>query len=400
MGDITKSGNVPVTTKATLGMTYSVKGYKKLNTASGWQHYGGAWGYSRGSERGSAVATKVGNLVVLQGLLGGGRLGVMVTLPKEMRPANTLVFNGDSNGSASRVDVRADGNVVYMGGQAGSYTSLCGIVFTAGSPQQKLKPMHGAKNFGAGNSGPRYEDLGVSKAGKYVALSGMLNTGAMKIGQPICRLPEGARPAGRQKFVLPNSSDGQTKRGNAICIDVFPDGRVVHDGRPPLHWTSLSGINFNSGVGGDIGDVASGFAGPQDIDDNGGDKLLKKGNADMSKCHQNVCRQVDKLRKSYKDCKKTTKGNLVTLKSRKKGHLRCVVNKGNEAGKLRAQILELQNRLKAIESQKKTCSKDADKDEKEIKKVKTHHEKCKTRLLREEGNYKKFNCGGNWRDAK
>eukprot|EP00997_Jenningsia_sp_PLL12_P007725 NODE_439_length_1741_cov_4311.392435_g370_i0.p1 GENE.NODE_439_length_1741_cov_4311.392435_g370_i0~~NODE_439_length_1741_cov_4311.392435_g370_i0.p1 ORF type:complete len:368 (+),score=90.07 NODE_439_length_1741_cov_4311.392435_g370_i0:32-1105(+) len=220
--DITRSGNVPIAggNVSLSGFTYSVKDYKNVSPKNGWRHYGVAWG--------NGVATKVGNLVVLQGLLGGNKLGVMATLPKELCPANTLVFNCDSHHKPARVDVRATGEIVYMGGSTvHPFISLSGIVFTAGNSQQKLRPLNGAKNFGAGNSGPRYEDIGLSKAGSYVVLRGMLNSGGMKIGQPICRLPEGARPAGRQKFLLPNSVDGQTRRGDAIRIDVFPDGRVV-----------------------------------------------------------------------------------------------------------------------------------------------------------------------------
>ena len=103
-----------------------------LPFASGWGNYGTAV-WTEG-----ASYSRFGRLVVLQGLVtkaGGAPAAtdVIATLPVGFRPAGRQMFvvvtgNTEQDG---RVDVLADGTVVWMRGSATEtdYTSLSGIAF-------------------------------------------------------------------------------------------------------------------------------------------------------------------------------------------------------------------------------------------------------------------------------
>jgi hypothetical protein len=62
----------------------------------------------------------------------------ILTMPEGVRPDQDLVFMVPSAQSVSRVDVYADGNVVWfehlVGDQAHVYLSLCGITFSVAPP--------------------------------------------------------------------------------------------------------------------------------------------------------------------------------------------------------------------------------------------------------------------------
>ena len=98
--------------------------------AAGWGNYSGAYE--------DASYSKVGNLVILQGLVtkSGGTPAaddLIGTLPAGFRPTETLLFMQASGAtsSAGRVDVWSDGSVRWITGSTTEtdHMSLSGIVF-------------------------------------------------------------------------------------------------------------------------------------------------------------------------------------------------------------------------------------------------------------------------------
>ena len=114
-------------TAAKLGAVYKVA----FPFGSGWGNYGGGVFED-------CTYSKIGRLVVLHGLAtktGGAPAAsdVIGTLPAGYRPAGMLRFGtrGENANAAWVVDVQADGDVVWMAGDATEtdYTSLSGIAF-------------------------------------------------------------------------------------------------------------------------------------------------------------------------------------------------------------------------------------------------------------------------------
>eukprot|EP00997_Jenningsia_sp_PLL12_P007217 NODE_3827_length_725_cov_557.578402_g3227_i0.p1 GENE.NODE_3827_length_725_cov_557.578402_g3227_i0~~NODE_3827_length_725_cov_557.578402_g3227_i0.p1 ORF type:complete len:213 (+),score=66.81 NODE_3827_length_725_cov_557.578402_g3227_i0:3-641(+) len=212
----------------------------------------------------------------------------------------------------------------------------------------------------------------------------------MKIGSPIAQLPKNFRPPARQTFCLSNNQGNKNYSGEKIRVDVLPNGNIIHVGKPPRHWTSLAGIHFDSNNN-SRGGVLDGEAG------NG---ALVKGNRDMTKCQQNVCKEIKQLQKQYHKCKdnhKKEEDRLVRHRSKKRT---CVLNKNKKATELEAQVKRLQGQIKILHEQSKDCTRAIKEDDKAIKAAKGEGAKCHRGLRRENENADKFNCKGSWRDAK
>jgi hypothetical protein len=97
----------------------------------GWTNYGPSWAQAR-------YRHNANNNVALNGLICREEplteQTPILTLPPGVTPDQDLVFMVASAQSVSRVDVYADGNVVWfehlVGDQAHVYLSLCGITFS------------------------------------------------------------------------------------------------------------------------------------------------------------------------------------------------------------------------------------------------------------------------------
>jgi hypothetical protein len=111
----------------------AAEGWKPLPFANGWGNYGGHF------EVGSYRRDQLG-VVHMRGLLtrvSGAPGGVIATLPVGYRPQRTRVFpvhTGENPHQVGRVDVSADGSMVWFSGATGEtdYTSLDGIRFEVG----------------------------------------------------------------------------------------------------------------------------------------------------------------------------------------------------------------------------------------------------------------------------
>ena len=73
---------------------------------------------------------KHGDRVYLQGLVNGALVGsILFNLPAGYRPTSIILFSVSANAASGRIDVLANGNVVYQSGPAGGFVSLDGLSF-------------------------------------------------------------------------------------------------------------------------------------------------------------------------------------------------------------------------------------------------------------------------------
>jgi hypothetical protein len=240
-GKIVANGNmqvqkdVPVANRwLPLSFTYGLKGGKPLTLASGWQSFGGGLG--------SPVATKSGNMVVVNGVLKapGGKYGPkqthVATLPVGMRPPGRLSFNVNNHDNSAEVDVMPNGDIYWIaGGHGHGWLSLDGIVFST-KPTRDLPLAKGWVAYAKGNALPT-----ISRQGKMVTVSGLLSQ-KQKGGKwdELAMLPKGYRPPKRLVFYVNNYA-------NSSRVDVFPTGEIKWvSGGKDHGWISLSGITFET----------------------------------------------------------------------------------------------------------------------------------------------------------
>jgi hypothetical protein len=96
-----------------------------LPLASGWRAYGSGYG--------TPTVTKMGNLVVVEGLISGNFSNThLATLPSGMRPGKRLIFSLNNHEGQARVDVLTNGQIHWVAGSKNhSWMSLSGITFRA-----------------------------------------------------------------------------------------------------------------------------------------------------------------------------------------------------------------------------------------------------------------------------
>ena len=95
---------------------------EKRALRQGWAPYGE--GYAEPS------VTKVGKTVEISGVAKIGSGDVIAKLPSQYKPAKTMIFNVNNHGKSARVDVRNNGDVVWIaGGKDHGWLSLSGIIF-------------------------------------------------------------------------------------------------------------------------------------------------------------------------------------------------------------------------------------------------------------------------------
>jgi hypothetical protein len=120
------------------GITFSTTEGSPLPLATtDWKSYGGSYG--------TATFHKMGDMVVVEGLLlkadAGAAYGHFATLPAGSRPEKNLIFNLDNNGNPSRIDVSTSGTIKWISGSAsGSFMSLSGIAFSTVSACASAPP--------------------------------------------------------------------------------------------------------------------------------------------------------------------------------------------------------------------------------------------------------------------
>eukprot|EP00997_Jenningsia_sp_PLL12_P007325 NODE_393_length_1804_cov_862.746439_g330_i0.p1 GENE.NODE_393_length_1804_cov_862.746439_g330_i0~~NODE_393_length_1804_cov_862.746439_g330_i0.p1 ORF type:complete len:426 (-),score=103.15 NODE_393_length_1804_cov_862.746439_g330_i0:526-1746(-) len=390
---------------------YSVAANKTITKDRAWRDYpGGA---------GACQATRHGDIVVVQGILAPSsnpvKWGAYARLPADLRPAKMIVANGVMG---MRIDIFPNGEIRYAGGQKqNTKISLCGITFAVGNSRKLLTPIGGASNYVPGYGGATFEGLSVSRSGDYVVAQGLAHTKNWKVGQPVTVLPAGFRPAAREAFLLANT-DLNSTAGDALRVDVYPSGEVVHHGNTQggggKPWTSLAGISFvaapgtkpaEGGGGGGSANPAGG-GGAASPTGGGGGNTLVKGNNDMTKCQQNVCTEIKKLQKEYTTCENRSKDRAQDLKMNVVKKQTCVKNKISEISQAKGEIRRLQGRInvlkgkvEVLETEKDECTDAINKGKKSIAKAEGEGKTCKTKLATEDANYKKFNCKGSWRDA-
>lgn len=119
-----KSPRHTALTLATAAVSGPTRATESLTLLNGWQEYGGDYA--------PPSATRVGDVVVLEGLIRGGTLPATVAqLPEGWEPAKKVVFPSYSRVFRTRVDVLEDGSIVVVDG-TNQWITLSGVVFPVG----------------------------------------------------------------------------------------------------------------------------------------------------------------------------------------------------------------------------------------------------------------------------
>lgn len=79
---------------------------------------------------GASYTKTADGIVILRGLVGGGAVGVIFTLPPGFRPRRRILRNNISNDTAGRIDVSPIGDVIFSSG-SNAWTSLDAVMFVA-----------------------------------------------------------------------------------------------------------------------------------------------------------------------------------------------------------------------------------------------------------------------------
>lgn len=94
------------------------------NLINGWASLGAGWRL--------AGIRRIGNLVMLRGVIVGGPVGAstIATITSDYTPLENEPFSCDSTGGAARVDVQSGGFIVcYAHAAVGNYISLSGMMW-------------------------------------------------------------------------------------------------------------------------------------------------------------------------------------------------------------------------------------------------------------------------------
>ena len=175
-------------------------------------------------------------VVTLSGMVKDGAWGDVACLPADYRPSMRLIFNLSNHDGSCRVDVLADGRVVWVAGSnAHAFLSLDGISFSTKAAKQPLPLTNGWVAYGGYHAPPTY----TKNSDGVVTLSGMAKGGGTR-GDFAC-LPTNYRPNGRLVFNVSNHT-------TSCRIDVFPDGRVTWvSGGKSQNWIPLN-VSFSTKI--------------------------------------------------------------------------------------------------------------------------------------------------------
>lgn len=117
------------------------KGGDPLALHNNWVNFGGEYREAR--------VTRFDDLCIVSGLIKSGSWGSLAVLPEACRPAGRLIFNLNNHESTARVDVTANGEILWVtGGKNHGWISLSGIVFRRGKGDEPLLLLNNWKDFG------------------------------------------------------------------------------------------------------------------------------------------------------------------------------------------------------------------------------------------------------------
>jgi hypothetical protein len=165
---------------------------------------------------------------------------VLFQLPAECRPAATAIFGARvDSAETARIDVRANGDAVWMAGPAqATWLSLEGVAFIlSGKAANDLELAHPWKNYGEGYATAQY-----AKDGGFCIVQGVIRLpteGVEAWGEWLATLPSECRPT--TGWLVFNANHHQfTHR-----VDVRDEGRVLWVAGNKKHpWISLHGVAY------------------------------------------------------------------------------------------------------------------------------------------------------------
>lgn len=192
----TNGSNTITSSTATLTVNYlSWADFTLAGAGTTWLNFDGGATYNIASYRKTSSG-----VVILKGLIkrvaGAVNGDVIATLPAGYQPSARLTFEvGASGNTDGRVDILANGNIVYIRGTTTGYFSLDGIHFIPNNGQYTSNPinaMNGWNNFGSTHAPASYI---VDNLGR-VHLQGLMAIGTNTGGTNIFTLPTNLQPPG------------------------------------------------------------------------------------------------------------------------------------------------------------------------------------------------------------
>lgn len=202
-----------------------------------WTNYGEPWGKATYQLNNGVV--NLDGLIKLRIADQGGKTRNFAEpidiLPPALRPDKRLIFNANSHFGISRIDIRPNGRVQWVGGnKKAGWVSLDNISYPVktGKP---LKLNSGCKNYKSAS----FRTPSYSRSGNQVVLSGLMAC-KFQNNKHIATLPKGHRPSKILVFAA-NTHEWSAR------IDVHPNGKVWWNvGYGIRHgWVSLDGIVFD-----------------------------------------------------------------------------------------------------------------------------------------------------------
>lgn len=206
------------------GIQFPTSEGQTIPSGPGCRSYGGSYG--------ALTAQLADDIVYVTGLArcNSKPLGLLATLPSELRPDRTLIFNLDVHGKNARVDVLPTGEVRWVaGGSQEEWVSLTGIHFPLRSGQSVQTAAPWTSYGGA------LGDLSVTRTGMgIVHIRGVVRGGGAML---LASLPKELAPKSNQIFLV-------NTHASAARVDVNPDGSIRWNGGPASEgWLSFTGIS-------------------------------------------------------------------------------------------------------------------------------------------------------------
>ncbi|CAJ1386416.1 unnamed protein product [Effrenium voratum] len=202
-----------------------------LELVNGWSNFGGF------SE---AKYILVGSLCFLEGVIKGTNWNAMAQLPTHCLPTKRQMFNVNvQGGKNARVDVWPDGKVVYVGGDAGNWVSLSGVVFSTRQTEFSLSLAGGWVNNGGADD--VYGTPTYSMAHGHCLLEGRIKGDLVSGGGLLAALPVECWPTSKLIF-------SKALNSGPIEVDVTEYGEVSYRTNTSSSGgtISLSGIIFSA----------------------------------------------------------------------------------------------------------------------------------------------------------
>ena len=178
-------------TKTSSEATLTVNRWGSINLEGGWTNYGGGY-HSEGYTRTTAGLVMLKGLIRNTSAVGTGQ--TIGTLPPGYRPTGRLIFVASNypNTEAARVDILADGSIVYINGNL-DWISLENIRFMPASGNYSFTPLT-PQNFWV-NHLDTYATAGyVRDSIGRITTQGLVKSGTVANGTVIIAPPLDSRP--------------------------------------------------------------------------------------------------------------------------------------------------------------------------------------------------------------